>query len=231
MNLLKIFVMLIVVAGLSSAASTILVLDASGSMDYSVSGSSKTKIEVAKDAANTLLNNIPYGDEVALVVFYDCNDIRTVVDYTTDMQTIKNALIPIQPDSSTPISGAIDYAANYASTSGKYGSSIIVLTDGEETCDSQSDAVASAQTAVAGGIKIINVVGFDIQGSTAATDLQAIATAGGGQYYPADNANQLSSSLQQAYYGNNNYDYDDNCCAPAAMMGLVLLGAFYIRRN
>ena len=230
MNLLKIMIMFILVAGLSSAASSILVLDASGSMDYTVTGGSKTKIEVAKDAANSLLNNVPYGDEMALIVFYDCNDIRTVVDFTTDMQSIKTALVPIQPDSSTPISGSIDYAASYAKTSGRYGASIIVLTDGEETCDSQSDAVASAQTALSGGIKVINVVGFDIQGSSAATDLQAIATAGGGKYYPADNANQLSSSLQQAYTGGYDDDYS-SCCAPAALMGVVLLGAFVVRRN
>lgn len=227
MDILKIFIMLVLVAGLSSAASTILVMDASGSMGYSTSGSSKTKMEVAKDAAYTLLNNIPYGDEVALVVFYDCNDIVTEVDFTTDMQQIRSALAPVQPDSSTPISRSIDYAASYAQNSGRYGASIIVLTDGEETCDSQSAAVNSAQTAIAGGIKVINVVGFDIQGTTAANNLQNIATAGKGRYYPASDANQLSTSLQQAYGGD---DYG-NCCAPAAVMGLVLLGAFVSCRN
>jgi len=228
MNIAKMLLMLFLVSTLSAASSTILILDASGSMDSTAPGSSDRKIEVAKDAAYTLLDNVNSGDEMALIVFYDCNDIQTVVDYTTDMSALRSALSPIEPDSSTPIGRSITYAANYAQSSGRPNSNIIILTDGEETCDSQSAAVAAAQNATSyGGVKVINVVGFDIQGSTAGKSLEDIATAGGGQYYSANDSAQLANSLTQAYTGGS----DSSCCGSAALTSFVLLGAFFYSRK
>ena len=230
MNLLKILLMLFVVGTLVSASSTILVLDASGSMDDTVSGTGgQKKIEIAKEAGNTFLNNVRSGDEVALIVFYDCSDIQTLVTFTTDTQQIRTAMAGVQPDSSTPIARAIDYAANYAVTSGRSGAGLIMLTDGEETCDSQSTAVAAAQNATSyGGIKIINVVGLGIGNTTSAqTNLQAIATAGSGKYYSADDANQLSSSLTQAY----NDSSGESCCGPAAMFFVLIPAALFFSRR
>jgi len=229
MNFAKVLFMLFLVCTLSAATSTILILDASGSMDDTAPGSSERKIDVAKDAAYTLLNNVNSGDEIALIVFYDCNDIQTVVDYTTDMSAIRSALSPIEPYSSTPIADSIIYASGYAQSSGRSNSNIIILTDGEETCGSQSDAIAAAQNVTSyGGVKVINVVGFDIQGSSAGKSLEDIATAGKGQYYSANDSSQLANSLTQAYTGGNS----SSCCAPAALLGVVLVGAFlYNRKN
>ncbi len=229
MNLLKILLMLFMVGTIVSASSTILVLDASGSMDDTVSGSGgQKKIEIAKEAGNTFLNNVRSGDEVALIVFYDCNDIQTVVPFTTDTQSIRTAMAGVQPDSSTPIARAIDYAASYAVSSGRSGAGLIVLTDGEETCDSQAIAVTAAQNAIStGGVKIVNVVGFDIASGTSASNLQEIATAGGGTYYPASDANQLSSSLTQAYNANSG----ETCCVPAAIFFVLIPAALFFSRK
>jgi len=230
MKIIKVLGVIFVLMSLFSASSTILVLDASGSMDDVVSGSALKKIDVAKEAGNTFLNNVKSGDEVALIVFYDCNDIKTEVPFTTDLAQIRTKMASVMPDSNTPIAGSIVYAANYATSSGRSGAGMIVLTDGEETCDYQSDAVAAAKNVTTSGpIKIINVVGFDISNSSSAQqDLQAIATAGGGKYYPAQDAGQLASSLTQAYQSASG----GACCLPS--LGLpALIGAalFYSRKK
>ncbi|MFH1785152.1 MAG: vWA domain-containing protein [Candidatus Micrarchaeota archaeon] len=226
MNILKLFLVFISLSILVSASSTILVLDASGSMDE-YSGNS-TKMTIAKQAAYEFLDNVKYGDEVALIVYYDCDDIVTEVPFTTNMQSIKTKIASVEAESYTPIAASITYAASYAQSSGRSGAGIIILTDGEETCDSQSDAVTAAQTAVTGGpIKIINVVGFDISSSsTGYTNLQQIAQAGGGKYYPANDADELSSSLTQAYDDSSGV----SCCGPMFMLlGLVGASVFFGR--
>jgi len=227
MNVLRVLLVFLALGTLAFASSTILIFDASGSMADSVSGTGKTKIEIAKEAGNTFLNNVNSGDEVALIVFYDCGDIKTEVPFTTDFQQIRDKMAGLTPQSSTPIAKSIDYAANYAQTSGKSGAAIIILTDGEETCDSHSDAVTSAQNAVSGGaVKIINVVGFTV-GNTTSTNLQEIATAGKGNYYGANDAGQLAASLTQAYQSGSG-----TCCLPS--MGLpALVGAaiFFSRKR
>lgn len=219
MKILKFCMLFFALSLIVVASSTVLILDASGSMDDTLS-SGKTKMETAKEAANTFLNNVRSGDEVALIVYYDCDQILTEVPFTTDLQQIRTKIATVQPDSYTPIARALTFAGQYAQSSGRTGATIILLTDGEETCDSQSDAVTAAQNTVAGPIKVINVVGFTIaDGSVAYQDLNEIASAGKGKYYPAQDADQLASSLTQAYN-----DGGGSCCGPAFML-LILVGS------
>jgi len=229
MNTLKLLLVFLALGTLAFATSTILIFDDSGSMADTISGSSSTKIDMAKQAATTFLNNVRSGDEVSLIVFYDCGDIRTEVPFTTDMQPIRDKITGLTPQSSTPIAKSIDYAASYAQTSGRSGAQIILLTDGEETCDSQQDAVTAATNAVANNIKIVNVVGLGLDPtSSEATNDQAIATAGKGNYYGANDVGSLSSSLAQAY-GNNG---GSTCCLPSlALPAVVLAAVFYSRKR
>jgi len=228
MNVPKLLLVFLALGTLAFATSTILIFDDSGSMANTITGSSSTKIDMAKQAGNTFLNNVKPGDEVSLIVFYDCGDIRTEVPFTTDMQPIRDKIAGLTPQSSTPIAASIDYASSYAQTSGRGGAQIILLTDGEETCDSQQDAVTAASNAVANNIKVINVVGLGLDPtSTEATNDQAIATAGKGNYYGANDVGSLSSSLTQAY-GNTG----SACCLPSlALPGVVLAAVFYSRKR
>ncbi len=222
------FLVLALLGTLASAASTILILDASGSMDDTVA-SGQRKIDVAKEAGNTFLDNVRPGDEVALIVFYDCGDIETTVPFTTDMQSVKGAMADVEPYSNTPIADSIVYASDYAQSSGRGGAQVILLTDGEETCKTQDDAINAASSATTGGgIKIINVVGLGIdQSSTAYTDLQAISAAGKGKYYEANDVGTLTSSLTQAYN-----DTGAGCCVPTALLPGIVVAAFvYSRKN
>ena len=231
MNTLKILLAFLALGMIAFATSTILIFDDSGSMADSITGSSTTKIDMAKQAGNTFLNNVKSGDEVSLIVFYDCGDIKTEVPFTTDLQQIRDVIAGLTPQSSTPIAKAIDYASSYAQTSGRSGAQIILLTDGEETCDSQSDAVTAATNAVANNIKIVNVVGLGLDAnSTEATNDQAIATAGKGNYYGANDVGSLTSSLSQAYNGGGS---GSNTCCLSSMGLPALVGAalFFSRKK
>ncbi len=230
MNTTKILLIFLVLGMVACATSTILIFDDSGSMADTISGTNMTKIDMAKQAGNTFLNNVKPGDEVALIVFYDCGDIRTEVPFTTNVQQIRDFMNTLTPQYSTPLAASITYAASYAQTSGMSGAQIIILTDGEETCDTQQDAVTAATNAVANNnIKMINVVGLGLDQNTTSND-QAIASAGNGNYYPANDLGSLTSSLNQAYNGGSNGT--GTCCLPSAGLP-ALLGAvlFYSRKK
>jgi Mg-chelatase subunit ChlD len=223
MTFLKLSLMFLVLSMATFASSTILVLDASGSMDDTLDGSgAMTKIEVAKQAATTFLDSVKPGDEVALIVYYDCSDIRTEVPFTTSLGQIRTVIAGVEPNSNTPLAASIVYASDYAKNSGRTNADIIILTDGEETCDTQEDAIAAAQAAVAGPIRIINVVGFAIADNSGGTsDLEALAAAGKGKYYAAADANQLAASLTQAYQGSS----AGSCCVPFFALGAIACAA------
>jgi Mg-chelatase subunit ChlD len=228
MNTLKILLAFLAFGMVVFSTSTILIFDDSGSMADTITGSSSTKIDMAKQAANTFLNNVRAGDEVSLIVFYDCGDIKTEVPFTTDTQQIRTVIDGLTPQYSTPIAKAIDYASSYAQTSGRSGAQIILLTDGEETCDSQSDAVTAATNAVASNIKVINVVGLGLgANSTEAANDQEIATAGKGGYYPANDVGSLTSSLTQAY-GNSG---SSTCCLSSLGLPAIVGAALFLGRK
>ena len=72
---------------------------------------------------------------------------------------------------------------------------IILVSDGLETCEGNAcEKVKSARTA---GVKItMHVVGFGITENDL-SPLECMAQAGGGQYFPANNAEELATALEQ----------------------------------
>src|SRR2546429_5224359 len=74
------------------------------------------------------------------------------------------------------------------------GGSVIVITDGEETC--HGDAVSAAQQLKAAGIPItLNIVGFTLKGEEKEDVerlMRPLAEATGGQFYSAQDGESLS---------------------------------------
>lgn len=200
-------------AAQKASRSTILVIDASGSM-------SGNKIEEAKSAAKSLLQSMGAGQEVGLMVFYDCGVI-TWSSFTQDMSVLIAAVDGIYASGSTPLGESIREAGTrmVQEASGTQGV-IVVLTDGGETCgDNPVDAAASVfqmtlpgpvsqnvpfalpVAYAAGGDIVVSVVGFDIDDPAVETELRAIAEAGGGQFLTAQDMDELSTALKQAAGG------------------------------
>lgn len=109
--------------------SIILLFDASGSMgEYN-------KIDNAKIAAKNAISTLRPGEEVALIVFYDCDMIVVEQPFTTDWSTLASRIDLIEPHDMTPLCAANDFARIYMeqNAKGKIGR-IIHFTDGIETC-------------------------------------------------------------------------------------------------
>jgi Ca-activated chloride channel family protein len=174
------------------------IFDASGSMWGKIGNS--TKIQVAKETMGKLSEKIATGSNVGLIAYghksaSDCNDIETLVPPGAFDKTKFNATIKaLNPKGKTPIALSINHAL--ALIRGINDPvTIILVSDGLETCE--GNACETVKNAKAAGVKItMHVVGFGISEKDL-SPLECIAQAGGGQYFPANNAEELAAALEQ----------------------------------
>lgn len=182
----------------------LLVLDASGSMVQMVGN--ERKIDIAKRVIKDYASKIPVGTNLGLMVYgnhgsnspadkaVSCAGIDLVYPVgSINISQFNSAVDSFQPTGWTPIGGSLRKAVT--TFSGKEGQNnfVIVVTDGEETC--QSDPVGAAKDLRASNIKAqIDVVGFSVNASIRA-QLEQIAQAGGGKYTDANSATDLANSF------------------------------------
>ena len=99
----------------AAAASTLIVLDASGSMAERIKG--ETKMEIAKRAVRELVASLPDGARLGLVVYghrkpTDCDDIELLIPPAKlDRAAFVAAVDAIKPKGRTPLSAALEFAA------------------------------------------------------------------------------------------------------------------------
>ncbi|MEL7062081.1 MAG: VWA domain-containing protein, partial [Acidobacteriota bacterium] len=186
----------------SSRGAVEVILDASGSMLQRL-GSTR-RIEIAKSSLDQLIREaIPAGTPFALRVFGH----READSCRTDLE------IPLAPLSVAPVSGTIASieAKNRARTpiaaslakvredlAGASGPlTVVLLTDGEETCD--GDPQAAVQALRASGIDVrVNIVGFAIDDLELEETFRAWARLGGGSYLAAGDADQLVDAMDRS---------------------------------
>jgi len=186
-------------------ANLALILDASGSMTEDLPGTGKTKLEVAKEVLAQLIPGIPEQMNGALWIYghrrpgqpkdESCQDIEQAfalgpVDAAAYVQKIQG----INAIGWTPIADSIEQAARGLPESDF--NSIILVSDGEETCGGDPCALAEALKA-SGAAVTIHVVGYAVDDLTR-EQLQCIAQVSGGSYYDALDAEGLLQSLQAA---------------------------------
>jgi len=99
----------------------------------------------------------------------------------------------------TPLGRSVEMtASDLANVSGER--ILIVLTDGEETCD--GDAAAAIQGLRDHGWDIrVNIVGFAIDDAALEAVFRAWAASGGGAYFGAADGTELSDALTRAVTG------------------------------
>ena len=195
LKILFLSVMLIVSAMASSKA--VIVFDASGSMWGQIGG--KAKITIAKDALKSVVKN--WNDSVELgVMAYghrrkgDCNDIEMISPISkVNKNGIISKVMSISPKGKTPISRALKKAADKLQyTEDK--ATIILISDGKETCD--SDPCVVAKELEAKGIDFVtHVIGFNVDRKTS-KQLSCIAKVTGGEYFSAKNAKELNKAIK-----------------------------------
>jgi len=179
--------------------SLLLVLDASGSMWGQVEG--KPKIAIARDVLGTVIGQMPDTTQSGLLAYghrYEgrCDDIELLSPLgPLDKAELKSKVAAISPKGKTPLTAATQKAIDIARAS-KRPSTVVLVSDGLETCN--ADPCALVKSAKAQGVQfVLHVVGFDL-GKENTASLQCAADAGGGRYFRADNAVQLSAALNEA---------------------------------
>lgn len=173
----------------------VVVLDASGSMAASLG--EETRLDAARRILLDTLALFPADRPVALVAYghrrkSDCRDIETLRTLEpVDTAAIRAALLPLRARGKTPLSGALRHAAKLLP---KGGGTIMLVSDGLETCKEDPCAVATTLREASAAL-VINVVGFGLAKGEM-KDLACIAKEGGGQAIETSNAKDLKQALQ-----------------------------------
>jgi Ca-activated chloride channel family protein len=174
------------------------ILDGSGSMWQKLEG--EYKIATAKTVMKKLVAEMPESTRAGLIAYghnrkSDCEDIETLVALAPlNKAAFQAKLDGINPMGKTPIARSLKQALAQINSQ-EEPVNVILVSDGLETCE--GDACEIVRQAKAQGVKItVHVVGFGISEQDLSA-LECIAQAGGGQYLPANNAEELTDALDK----------------------------------
>ena len=173
-----------------------IVFDASGSMWGQIDG--EAKITVAKKALNKVVSNWDTNVDLGLIAYGhrkkgDCSDIQTLVPIgQVDKKGMISKVQKIKPKGKTPISQSIKKAAEALKYT-EEKATVILISDGKETCN--ADPCATAKALENEGIDFIaHVIGFNVDKQTD-KQLKCIADVTGGEYFSAKNASSLNEAI------------------------------------
>ncbi|NQW03597.1 MAG: VWA domain-containing protein [Acidobacteria bacterium] len=181
-----------------------IILDVSNSMWGQVGG--RAKIELAREALTQALGTFPADIPIGLRVYghrigvddkaAGCTDTERMLvpapGNATEIVARANALAP---KGHTPIARSLQEAGADLQREGVAGV-IVLLSDGVESCGGDPEAVAR-QLRASGLEVVIHTVGLGVNAVDAAA-LAALATAGGGQYFDAQDAPDLTQGIGRA---------------------------------
>jgi Ca-activated chloride channel family protein len=178
----------------------ILVFDGSGSMWGQIDGINK--IVTARETLTRVLPTFPATMELGLMAYGhnrrgDCNDIEMLVPTGPVMTTagpISDAVNTLNPRGKTPLSEAVRRAALELRYT-EERATIILITDGLETCEADPCALANELESL--GIDFTtHVIGFGLT-EEEGQQVSCLAENTGGSYFQATDADALSEALTQ----------------------------------
>ncbi|MES9991250.1 MAG: VWA domain-containing protein [Candidatus Thiodiazotropha sp.] len=190
------------VSGFGADDAVEIILDASGSMLKKQDG--RRRIEIAREVLLGLTGEvIPEGTAFALRVFghKEADSCRT--DLEEPLAPLNSARVDAKIAglqamnlAKTPIARSLELVAkDLAQVAGER--IVVLITDGEETCDGDPAAVIEALQA--SGIDVrVNIVGFAIDDEGLKSQFRYWADLGGGNYHDATNADDLKQSMNHA---------------------------------
>jgi Ca-activated chloride channel homolog len=200
--LLLVVSLALAVAAPADAARVEVILDVSGSMRASLG--TETKMAAARNAIRATLDGIQPGSIIGLRLYghrvpqenkaESCRDTELAVPFQAVDKAAFQAIVDrAQPRGQTPLTYSLEQAAHDFGPVSDEQRTIILVSDGEETCG--GDPAAAARNLLAQGFKLkVHTIGFDVD-AAARAQLEAISTATGGEYHDARNAAALSESL------------------------------------
>jgi hypothetical protein len=177
-----------------------IILDASGSMKTLLG--KKTRWQTALDTLNQVVDRLPDDFNVGLRIYghressrsqRTCTDSELVSPIEKlDRQAIMTAANAVKPKGETPLVYSVLQSPADLKSVG--GGTVILITDGEESC--KGDALKAAAELKASGLDVtLNVVGFALNNPQVQKQLGGFAQATGGQFYAAENGPALAQAL------------------------------------
>lgn len=177
------------------------VLDASNSMWGQIDG--KPKIEIAKSVLKELAGNMPIDVKMGLVSYghrfdrklNECDDMEQMnpIGHFSAVEA-DNSFSFITPKGQTPIAATLEATGEWMAEQNGQDNTLVLISDGLESCDGDPCAAASALKE-AGITTKIHVVGFDLSESQRAK-LQCISDNGNGKIFAANDATGMKKALE-----------------------------------
>ncbi len=186
-----------------SRKNLLIVLDLSGSMNLPLGKG--TRIATAREVLRDVLAKAPDDFNVGLRLYghrfgsrqkETCTDSELVVPVRPlDRALISQTVNRFRPRGETPLVFSALAAAKDLKAVG--GGSIVLITDGEESCGGDFTAATAALKAEGVDLRL-SIVGFTLTDQTARKPLEAITRATGGSYYTAADRAALTRALVAA---------------------------------
>ncbi len=180
-----------------------IILDASGSMLQRLG--SERRIEIAKRTLTKLVTQtVPAGTPFALRVFGHKETDSCRTDLEIPLAPLDPAKVKLQIAginavnlAKTPIAESLKQTLSDLGSAAKGQRLIVLITDGEETCD--GDPAAAIEALRAAGVDVrVNIVGFAIDDAALEETFRYWADLGDGSYFSASDAAGLDSALGEA---------------------------------
>lgn len=188
---------------LEAARNLKIVPDVTGSINAAPGKS--TRWQTALDVLKNFVGTIPEDFKVALRVYghrhpsksaETCTDTELIVPLAKlDRDRIMTTASTLRPRRETPLVLSVLKTIGDLKVAG--GGTVILITDGEESCKGDSKAAAAAIEA--SGLNVtLNIVGFTLTGQAVKAQLTTLAGSTGGNYFGAASADQLSQAVRLA---------------------------------
>jgi Ca-activated chloride channel homolog len=185
------------IAQAEEGSRVVLVLDASGSMRGKIDG--KSKMDIAKQVVSKIVGNWNATDELGLVAYGhrekgSCADIEVLREASKlDADAYMKSVRGLNPKGKTPLTAAVKMAAESLQYTEK-NATVILVSDGIETCDLDPCAVATDLEKLGVGLTV-HTVGFGLEDKGAVAQLKCLAENTGGTFSTASNADELLKAL------------------------------------
>ena len=162
-------------------------------MDDRIAGAA-SRMEAAKRSIGTVVQNLHKDIRAGLVSFSDCYaTARTPFYDATQRPALLREVDAVSPQRSTSLAASITRAGTAAPS--RAASTMVVVSDGDDTCGGDPCAAARAARAAKPDLTI-NVI--DLSGGSGGAVLECVARAGGGRVFTPSSAGELAVQLQQA---------------------------------
>ncbi|MEM1273272.1 MAG: VWA domain-containing protein [Pseudomonadota bacterium] len=182
------------------AQEVLFILDASNSMWGQING--EPKFDTARRLLARAVSDLPEDAQVGLVAYGHqfnrelgrCDDIELVMPMTDARSgALESAINSISPQGQTPIAEALLRSANWLDTQSNGNATLVLITDGQETCGGDPCAAANI-LAEANAQLTLHTIGYDLDAEVR-DRLLCIAENGRGQYFDASDGASLQTAL------------------------------------